>query len=239
MPKNTIGSKTKNNEPKPSSFDGTAVSKQQVAILELGQKLITQLDHEGARDMTAKWMASYLAEVMVAAESDPSRTEECRDLILNLWRARRILPGGDPLDRYSKTLRALETVIDAEPARIELVLPGFANQPEPKDWASLAYRIRRHIKFLSLAAVDFAIDKEGLRRDDFLDIANTADADAHTSLLTLVRFLGTDKEGHRILGENQDEVAKALDDLQRVLDDYRSAYEADRAGIQTRHDPTG
>ena len=237
MPKSTKWSEAKKIEPKPSSSAGTAASKQQAAILELGRKLITELGDEGARDLTAKWMASHLAELMAAAESDPSRTGECRDLILDLWRVRRTLPGDDPLDRYSKTLQALETVIGAEPSAIELVLPDFARQPEPKDWASLARRIRRHVKFLSLAAVDFAIEEEGLRRDEFLDIADTADADAQTGLLTLIRLVGVDEGGRRILDENEDKVAEALDDLQRVLDDYRSTYEATEQESMTRRDP--
>ena len=74
--------------------------------------------------------------------------------------------------------------------------------------------------------MDFAIEQEGLRRDEFLDIADTADGDAQTSLLTLVRLVGIDEEGRRILDENEDQVAEALDDLQRALDDYRSAYKA-------------
>lgn len=113
---------------------------------------------------------------------------------------------------------------------IELVLPRTTRLPEPKDWASLARRIRRHLKFLSLAAVDFAVEEEGLRRDEFLDIADTADADAQTGLLILVRLVGVDEEGRRILDKNEDKVAEALDDLQQALDDYRSAYEAGRAG---------
>ncbi len=175
-------------------------------------------------------MASHLAELMVAAESDPSRAGECRTLILDLWRFRRTLPGGDPLDRYNKTLHALETVVGAQPSAIKLVLPEFDHRPEPKDWASLARRIRRHMKFLSLAAVDFAVEEEGLRRDDFLDIADTVDADAQTSLLMIIRLIGIDDEGHRILDENEDKVAEALDDLQRALEDYRSAYETCRTG---------
>lgn len=217
-------------EPTPSSSAGTAASKQQTAILELGRKLIAELGQEGARDLTAKWMASHLAELMVAAESDPSRAGECRTLILDLWRFRRTLPGGDPLDRYNKTLHALETVVGAQPSAIKLVLPEFDHRPEPKDWASLARRIRRHMKFLSLAAVDFAVEEEGLRRDDFLDIADTVDADAQTSLLMIIRLIGIDDEGHRILDENEDKVAEALDDLQRALEDYRSAYETCRTG---------
>jgi hypothetical protein len=179
-------------------------------------------------------MASHLAELMAAAESDPARSRECRDLILDLWRGRRTLPSGNPLDRYSTTLQALETVIGAEPSTIELVLPDFARRPDPKDWASLAHRIRRHMKFLSLAAVDFTIEKEGLRGDEFLEVAHRADADAQTSLLTLVRLIGVDENGRRILHENEDKIVEALDDLQRALDDYRSAYEATRTGASNR-----
>jgi hypothetical protein len=90
------------------------------------------------------------------------------------------------------------------------------------------------MKFLSLAAVEFTIEKEGLRRDEFLDVAHKADADVQTSLLTLVRLIGVDENGRRILHENEDKIVEALDDLQRALDDYRSAYEATRTGVSNR-----
>lgn len=86
------------------------------------------------------------------------------------------------------------------------------------------------MEFLSLAALNFAIEQEGLRRDEFLDIAEAADADAQTGLLALVRLVGVDAEGRRILDQNEDKITVALDDLQQALDDYRTAYEADRTG---------
>ncbi|WP_432287696.1 hypothetical protein SLT36_12030 [Aminobacter sp. BA135] len=184
-------------------------------------------------------MASHLAELIVAVETDPSRLGECRDLILDLWRVRKTLPGGDPLDRYANTLRALETAIGAEPSVFDLVLPSFARTPEPKDWASLARRIRRHTKFLSLAAVDLAIENDGLRRDELLDIADTAHPDAETGLLTIIRLVGLDEKGNRILDEDENKVGEALDDLQRTLDDFRTAYENGRAGAILNSSPNG
>lgn len=228
MPKSTKSNKREKVDPKPSSYDEMAASNQRAAILELGRTLVTQLGDEGARDLTASWMANHLAEVMLAAETDSSRMQACYELILDLWRVRRILPGGDPLERYNKILQALNTVIGTKPSTLELIMPSFTRQTEAKEWSSLARRIQRHVNFLSQAAVDFAIEQEGLRRDDFLDIAHTVDADPQIELLVLVRNMFVDDEGRRVLDGNEDGVAQALNDLQQTLDDYRNMFESQR-----------
>ena len=73
--------------------------------------------------------------------------------------------------------------------------------------------------------MDFAIEEEGLRCDEFLDITDAADADA-IPFFDRCQSSRRDETRCRLLDENEGKVVEALDDLQRALDDFRSAYKA-------------
>lgn len=195
------------------------VQKQQAAILELGSKLIEDFD---SRDITAKWMASYLSELMIAAEDDPTRQSECKDMILELWRERNSFPGGDPLGRYSETLSVLEAHLKTGQPLFEVWLPTNNRDPRENSWAVLARRIRRHGDFLASSAVIQSSESEGLINDEMLDIAHLADPDAQSQVLDILRVLIREHDGKK--NETDDHTLLTLKKLREALDDFEACY---------------
>lgn len=193
--------------------------------MELGKRLVEELGDEVGRDVTARWMATYLAARMDQAEKDPSAQSECVALILDLWRMRRFFPKGDPLERYNNAVAAFEAAVAAEPSTIRILIEGGKPEPEPTDWAGLARRLQRHTRVLSSAAIDLAVEEDGLRRDDLLDIAARADPDPQTQLLTIIRLVGVGDDGNRILDKEEDVICNALDAVESATSDFRVAYE--------------
>jgi hypothetical protein len=207
---------------KSSTSVGTEEPKQQQAILELGRELIKDLD---SRDLTAKWMSAYLSELMVAAETEPERKAECKDLILELWRERRSLPGGDPLERYSKTISTLEALLKTGQPLFEVWLPRNSREVQKKDWANLARRLRRHTDFLAGTSVKEAIKVDDLTGDELVDIAHLADPDDQTHILNILRIAVREPNGDTQSNDVNDHVIETLGELRATLDDFEAKYE--------------
>jgi hypothetical protein len=84
------------------------------AVLELGKRLVAQLDDRG--DLLSTWMAHMVAERIHAAETAPperktAAEEDCAKTILELWNRREALhPGARPLRELEPILRTLRSL---------------------------------------------------------------------------------------------------------------------------------
>lgn len=68
-------------------------------LIELGKKLVRELGLEQSTDTLARWMAHYIAQLIINAESaapetKPQAEKECFQAILNLWEHRADFPAG-------------------------------------------------------------------------------------------------------------------------------------------------
>lgn len=199
----------------------TEEQKQQKAILELGRELIKNLD---SHDITAKWMSTYLAELMVAAETNPAREAECKELIIELWRERRSLIGGDLMERYSQTLAAVEALLKTGRPLIEVWMPQNNSEPRKNDWASLSRTLQCHSDLLAGTAATEAIKTDGLIDDDLVSIAHLADPDDQTHLLNILYKVVQETNEKTGNDEENDHVIKTIADLRSVIDDFEVMY---------------
>ncbi len=215
---------------KSSTSVETDEQKQQAAILELGRKLIKDLD---SRDLTAKWISTYLSELMVAAETDPTRKTECKDLILELWRERCSIPGDDPLLRYSETLAAMEAFLKTGQPLFEVWLPGNNQESREKNWAVLTRKLRTHADFLTSTAVIQASKADDLLKDELLDIAHLADPDNQSHVLDTLRVLIQGQEAGKNADKESDHTLETIAKLRETLDDFEALYLANRTPPKT------
>jgi hypothetical protein len=88
---------------------------QQTRIINLGKALVDELKLEPGVDTISKWMAHYIAEKIVFAETltvGESKTEaekECFEAILKLWKHRWSLPSNKhSLGKFEPILKTLE-----------------------------------------------------------------------------------------------------------------------------------
>lgn len=99
-----------------SSLSPTAVSEHCKAILELGKRITKELGIDQSVDTLGRWMAHYIAELIVDAEkAHPeerlAKMQTCCDAILNLWKHRHTLPDGRrPFEEIEPLLRTLKSL---------------------------------------------------------------------------------------------------------------------------------
>ena len=196
------------------------------AILELGTRLVAELDGPARSSITAKWMSWHLAELITAAETDSAKSSECRDLILKLWRARRFFPSGDPFDRYEAVLVAVENAFDREPRRSGVGwFDARRQEADREDLALLVKEIRRSVHLLALAALQIAVETEGLEHDKLLELAEGIEADAQTRVLVFARTIAEEMRTPSDLKPTVGQIGEVLDRLQHRIEEYRQVYE--------------
>ena len=92
------------------------VSARSDAIVALGQKLVKQLGLEPSMDTLGRWMAHYVADLIVKAGSTTGEEKhvaekKCFDAILALWKHRSELPNGKrPFEDLEPVIRAIESL---------------------------------------------------------------------------------------------------------------------------------
>lgn len=147
-----------------SSFEPQVKSLPYEGVLELGKRLLAQLELGRSTDILARWMAHRIAELIDAADKAPLDEREllsskCASAILDLWRHRHELPDGSrPFGQLEPVLRALAS-LDPE-----------ATQP------------RFRVEFPDRVAD--GLEDEGAR--DFLRLALDVDSMARTVIRHLV-----------------------------------------------------
>jgi hypothetical protein len=93
-----------------------AASPRSDEVLALGRKLVEELGLEPSVDTLGRWMAHYIAELMVGASSASSENrlaaqERCFEAILALWKHRTQLPNGRrPFEDLEPIMRAIESL---------------------------------------------------------------------------------------------------------------------------------
>lgn len=85
-------------------------------ILELGKRIVKELDLEDSVNTLGKWMAHYVAEIIYKVENCDNETEknnlqnECSKLIIQLWKDKKHLPIQEPLSNLKPLLKTLEAL---------------------------------------------------------------------------------------------------------------------------------
>jgi hypothetical protein len=85
-------------------------------VIQLGRLLVEQLGQEPATDMTCRWMAHHVAELIVEAEKakgtkKASARERCVRTILDLWERNAVMPAGrQPFENFTPILATLDAI---------------------------------------------------------------------------------------------------------------------------------
>lgn len=96
-----------------SSSENQEHSKLPNEVLNLGARIVRELNRENSNDTLGRWMAHHLAEMIEQAESAEGEDktvahERINDLILRIWSHRQNLPvGAYPLNKLDDVISAL------------------------------------------------------------------------------------------------------------------------------------
>ncbi|MGJ7249078.1 AVAST type 3 anti-phage proein Avs3b [Morganella morganii] len=178
----------------------TESSKRYTAIIELGRKLVDELELNDSVDTLSRWMAHHIAELIYDAEhctDDTIRTAkqtEIRDSIWSFWSHRYELPiGTRPFKELEPILRTLKS-LDPENEQLRFFSPyrnlvNAENEPsEVQKWLTIAKDTDSTAKILidyclSLAAEN-AIDKS----QEWVELVQKAGLDEDVDLLEIRIF---------------------------------------------------
>ncbi len=196
------------------------------AVLELGRRLVTQLDVHG--DLLTSWMAHYIAELIDAADTAPADTkavaqEACANAILKLWHHRTTLPSDcRPLVDLEPALR---TLVSLDPERTPyLYYPEVLREAktaeaddESKQWLDLAVEIDYAARLLIRFALRSATSRVASTAAHWVALANQAGADESGDRV-IVQFVGGSDEGDVGQGTQSDALREDLSRLEAFIE---------------------
>jgi hypothetical protein len=165
----------------------TVVSERCEATLELGRQLTSELDLDRSGGTLGRWMAHYIAELILnaeeaGAEERPVKMKACCDAILSLWKHRHELAVERPFEELEPILSALDSLDpDSQMPRyfrmVREAAEGAEEADETKSWLKLAhgldYSARLLIRYCLTQAAQRALDKSL----EWVTLAKAAGAD--------------------------------------------------------------
>lgn len=138
-----------------------------VEIIELGKTLVKELELQDSIDTLSRWMAHYLAELMLKAENATSTKEkstlekECCEIILKLWKERESLDENlQPLSSLKETLTILNTL-----KQKEVSFFGMIDRNKNKgSWADFVDKINENSKDIIGISLAFSLTNEKFQK---------------------------------------------------------------------------
>lgn len=133
-------------------------------VLALGRALTKELQLDDSVDTLSRWMAHYIAELIVAVDqTEPGEQATaqaaCHSAILDLWKHRHVMPNGKrPFESVEPILRTLESLdADAGVPRYFRSLPApdadDRLDPERTRWLEIASNIDQTARTLVLHCI--------------------------------------------------------------------------------------
>lgn len=155
-----------------SSSSPTEVSAHCEATLKLGRKLTKELGLDKSVDTLGRWMAHYIAELILdtekaIAEERSEKMRACCDAILNLWKHRHALPNG-PFEELEPLLRTLESLDPEDDTPIyfrsvRATADDVGENDKTKNWLKLVdeldYSAKILIRYCLTQAAQSALNK--------------------------------------------------------------------------------
>lgn len=220
--------------------DGSARSD---AILALGRELVDELGLEPSVDTLGRWMAHYIADHIVNAESTTGEEKytaekKCFDAILALWKHRAELPNGKrPFEELEPVIRAIESLdpSDHTPRYFRSArLPKGQGEDNPAvdQWLEMARGLDYSAKILIGYSLAEAARAAGDKSEEWVKLAESAGVEESASEI-VVRFLSKNAN----LGSEPDpnaEVRQQLQDRKRRLEGFIKLAEAVAVDLTTR-----
>lgn len=212
-----------------SSLNPTAASARCEATLELGRKLTKELGLDCSADTLGRWMAHYIAELILdaekaAAEDRPEKMQACSEAILSLWKHRHELPNGKrPFGRLEPILRALES-LDPDDDRPRYFRSARAaaeksdEEGETKFWLELVDGLDETARMLIRYGLTQAAQSALAKSAEWVALAEAAGADDGIESPMVRLILG---ENDLLQASDPDEVArKQLEDRVKRLEGF-------------------
>lgn len=171
------------------------------AILNLGQKLVQELELEDAVDTLGRWMSHYIAELIHDAKNaSPSDKEEknklCAEAIINLWHHRRLLENHTrPFKGLESALKVLESLDSENDTNryFRMVIEGASDEEhndKTQSWFDIINGIDSTAKMLIQYCLRQAIESSSDKMKEWISIAEEAGLDDEADVQIIRIILG-------------------------------------------------
>lgn len=138
-----------------------------VEVIELGKTLVKELGLQDSVDTLSRWMAHYLAELMLKAENASSPKEkaaiekECCEMILKLWKEREYINKNlQPLSNLKETL----TILNALKQK-EVSFFGIMDRNRSKgSWANFIDKVNESSRKIIDVSLLFALTNDNFQK---------------------------------------------------------------------------
>lgn len=210
-------------------------------VVELGKRLVTELDGDESRDTLSHWMAHHIADLIQRLETQGAgdRLEleaECRRAILELWTHRSSFRSGsrpfEKMDRLLNTLEALDPdnasyfYFRELGARVEKV---DSLEESVKHWLDLARSLDRGARTLIGYCISRAAAETKDESADWVELAHKVESTLDTDV-KLVRIViqsagalqdNVPRDEQAILKEMLQRRVESIDGLGKALAEIR------------------
>ncbi|MEI7369609.1 AVAST type 3 anti-phage protein Avs3b [Pectobacterium sp. 1950-15] len=173
----------------------TEPSERYTAIIQLGKKLVEELELNNSVDTLGRWMAHHIAELIYDAENTKNETMriakqlEIRDSVWAFWAKRYELSfGNKPFKELEPILRALES-LDPENQQPRYFFPnlGLTNREkestETQKWLKVAEYIDSSSKILIDYCLSLAAENSIDKSQEWVELAQKAGLDDDIDLI--------------------------------------------------------
>ncbi|MFA3778321.1 AVAST type 3 anti-phage proein Avs3b [Yersinia sp. 1652 StPb PI] len=174
----------------------TEPSERYTAIIQLGKKLVEELELNNSVDTLGRWMAHHIAELIYDAENTTNETVriakqlEIRDSVWAFWTNRYELPfGNKPFKELEPILRALES-LDPENQQPRHIFPypGLTDDREKEStetqkWLKVAESIDSTSKILIDYCLSLAAENSIDKSQEWVELAQKAGLDEDIDLI--------------------------------------------------------
>lgn len=194
------------------------------AVLALGRKLVKELELEPSVDTLGRWMAHYLAELIVKAEDAIGNEKReaqarCYETILALWEHRSLLPDGSrPFEEIEPVMRAVASLSpeNSTPRYYTSARPPadeVDESSESEKWLEIANELDRTARILVGYCLSCAADGALDKAKEWVELAQEAGLAGDVEHIVL-RFIKTADD----LEEEQDPNKEERDRLEKRLE---------------------
>lgn len=213
------------------------------AVVALGKRLVSELNLQDSVDTLGRWMAHYIAEVMLEAEAANgddrlAKQGRARDAILALWAHRFELPNGKrPFSEFEPILRSLASLDpESESSRYFSKFRGPDDESneskETQEWIELASAIDYSSKILIDYCLSSAADAALHKSKEWVKLAKEAGIDDSFEFIA-IRFI---KDQSDLMNETDlnSHQRRVLTDRKKKLEAFLSSASAFANDLDTR-----
>ena len=213
------------------------MSSQSDPVLQLGKKIVEEMGLQRSVDTLGRWMAHYIAELIVESNSAQGQTKieaekRCQEAILELWQHRYELSEGSrpfrSFEAIAETLASLD-VTPEFPRYFDRRIRSAAREdaPESPQWLEIASGLDTAAKVLIRYCLSRAAETAIARGEEWVDLAEQAGLGRGIESV-IIRFVSGETDIHsgtRKTAERRKEIEDRLSRL-KAFKEAASSLEA-------------